>query len=681
MTPDITTPAVPAQTMTLTLPDGNQKTLPAGATGLSLAEAISPRLAKAAIAVRLNGSHVQDLRQPLRHGDTIEILTRDHADALEVLRHSTAHVMAQAVQHLFPGTRIAIGPTIDHGFYYDFEIPGHQLTPEDLPRIEAEMARIAAQKQRFERREIADIPAQVAQFRQEGEVYKAELLEGIAAHLETGGCRHEAHGPGAETATVYYCVHPETQQDVWHDLCRGPHLPDTGYLGAYKLLSVAGAYWRGDERNPMLQRIYAAAFWTQKDLDAFLQQREEAEKRDHRRLGKQLELFSIEDTVGSGLILWHPNLAVVREQLEAFWRREHRRRGYDMVYTPHLAKRDLWEISGHTAFYLENMFTMDIDGQDYILKPMNCPLHVLIFKSKIRSYRELPLRIAELGTVYRYEKSGTMHGLTRVRGFTQDDAHLFCRPDQISSEIQQVIALVDQTLGLFDMTFDVALSTRPEKFVGDPAIWDAAEAALHEALAAAGVAYSVNAGDGAFYGPKIDFKLKDAIGRTWQCSTVQLDFNLPERFGLHFTDSDGVQKRPIMIHRAIFGSLERFAGTLIEHFAGSFPTWLAPVQVAVLPIADRHLNHADAVAQQLMDAEVRVRVDRAQEGIGAKIRNAQLAKVPYMLIVGDKEQEAGAVAVRARQQGDLGAMAVPAFVDALLQEIRTYGKSPLRPAT
>lgn len=644
--------------ITVKLPDGTQKSLPEGSTAADLAQSIGPGLARAAMASVVNGT-VRDLRFPLQEGDTVRLLTTKDPESLEVLRHSAAHILAQAVQTLWPGTKVATGPTVENGFYYDLDVPNHKLTPDDFPKIEAEMQRIAKQGQVFERHVIPDVEARLAEFKQSGERYKAEILEKYKDSPEV---------------TLYRNKDAKTGEEIWFDLCEGPHLPDTSWLKAFKLMSVAGAYWRGDANNPMLQRVYATAFWDQKDVDAYLHQMEEAEKRDHRKLAKEYDLFSIEEEVGSGLILWHPNLATVREELENYWRKEHRKRGYEIVFTPHIAKRDLWDVSGHTGFYMENMYTMEIDEQEYIVKPMNCPFHVLIFKSRIRSYRELPLRLSELGTVYRYEKSGTMHGLNRVRGFTQDDAHLFCRLDQIRSEIVDVIRFVDDTLKLFNMEFDVELSTRPEKFVGEVEVWDQAEQALREALEEYGLKYEVNEGDGAFYGPKIDFKLKDAIGRTWQCSTVQLDFNLPERFDLKYTDKDGQHKRPIMIHRAIFGSLERFAGTLIEHYAGAFPAWLAPQQVAILPIADRHLDYAAALEKTLREQLIRAKVDSSNEGIGAKIRHAQLAKVPYMLIIGDKELEKDEVAVRSRSKGDLGAVPMSFFMEQLQTEITSAGR-------
>ncbi|MEM0951042.1 MAG: threonine--tRNA ligase [Cyanobacteria bacterium P01_H01_bin.74] len=643
--------------ITVKLPDGSERTLADNATGKMLAAQIGPGLAKAAVGCLIN-NQLSDLSAPLSDGVSVSILTAKSPESIEILRHSTAHVLAQAVQRLWSNAKIATGPTIENGFYYDLDIPDHQLTPEDFVAIEAEMQKIIDEKQVFERQYIQDVDKTLADFKATGERYKAEILE-----------KYKDNAP-----TRYACKSPEDGHEIWFDLCEGPHLPDTSWIKAFKLLSVAGAYWRGDANNPMLQRVYATAFWDSKSLKAYIKQLEEAEKRDHRKLAKTHDYFSVEDSVGSGLILWHPNLASIRSSLETYWRTEHQRRGYDIVYTPHIAKRDLWDISGHTDFYMENMYTMEIDDQDYIVKPMNCPFHVLIYKSKIRSYRDLPLRLTELGTVYRYEKSGTMHGLNRVRGFTQDDAHLFCRLDQIQSEIVDVIRFVDDTLKLFDMAFEVELSTRPEKYVGDIVVWDQAEAALKAALEEYGQHYAVNEADGAFYGPKIDFKLKDAIGRTWQCSTVQLDFNLPHRFDLKFTDSDGQAKQPIMIHRAIFGSMERFAGTLIEHYAGAFPTWLAPQQVAILPIADRHLDTAKQAEKQLQQGLIRVKTDASNAGIGAKIRQAQLAKVPYMLIIGDKELENQTISVRHRKKGDLGSISLNEFHTQLQQEIDSVGK-------
>lgn len=641
----------------ITLPDGSQKELPPGTTGADLAQSISAGLLKSAVGILSNGEIV-DLNRPLEHGATIKILTEKDPEGLEILRHSTAHIMAQAVQQLFPKAKIAIGPTIENGFYYDFDIEDHQLTPQDLEKIEAKMKEIAAKKQKFVRTNIEDVDKLLAEFNTSGEVYKAELLA-------------EKRN---DNPTLYLCVNPENNKTEWNDFCRGPHLPDTSFIKAFKLLSVAGAYWRGSEKNKMLQRVYATCFFKQKDLEEHLHRIEEAEKRDHRKLGKQLDLFSIQDEVGPGLVLWHPNAALLREELENYWRKLHRKKGYQLVYCPHIAKKDLWEISGHAEFYWQNMFPLEIEDEDYVLKPMNCPFHVLIFKSQPRSYRELPIRLGELGTVYRYEKSGTMHGLTRVRGFTQDDAHLFCRPDQIASEIKGVLDIVAETFGMFNMSYDVELSTRPDEYVGELEGWNQAEAALQKALDDYGHKYEINPGDGAFYGPKIDFKVKDALNRVWQCATVQVDFNLPQRFGIKYKDSDGQDKQPIMIHRAIFGSMERFVATLIEHYGGAFPAWLAPTQVAILTIADRHEEKAQEYKAKLEELNIRVYLDNRNEGVGHKIRDGIMQKYPYLLVVGDKELEQNAVSVRKYPDGDLGSQPFDKFLTNLALEIQSHGK-------
>jgi threonyl-tRNA synthetase len=651
--------SVQTATVTIQLPDGSTKSLPQGSTGYDLAASIGSGLAKAALAVivtnNIVANKIYDFNYRLQDGDQIRLLTKKDPESLEVLRHTSAHVLAQAVQNLYPQAKIAIGPAIEDGFYYDFEIPNHTLTPEDFPAIEAEMAKIAKAGQKMVQKPADNAAELVKEIRSEGEIYKADILEKYQ-----------------DNATLYHCVDKETGETIWYDVCEGPHVPDTSWVKAIKLLSVAGAYWRGDEKNQMLQRVYATAFWTKDDLQAFLDQRAEAERRDHRKLAKDLDLFSIKDEIGPGLVLWHPNLGVVREQLEAMLKKKLRRAGYDFVFTPHLAKRDLWDISGHTSHYLENMFHMEIEGQEYLLKPMNCPMHTMIFKSNLHSYRELPMRIAELGTVYRYEKSGVMHGLNRVRGFTQDDAHIFCRPDQIREEILACIKLIEDIFKLFGMSFDqVELSTRPEKYVGELDNWNDAEAALKDALNDSGLDYEINEGDGAFYGPKIDFKIKDALGRSWQCSTVQLDFNLPHRFELKYKDSDGSDKQPIMIHRAIFGSMERFAGILIEHYAGAFPVWLAPVQATVLTIADRHSEYANKVADTLEQADIRVSVDTSSDKIGAKIRRAELAKTPYMLIVGDNEAEANTVSARIKGSDKKD---VSLSVDELVEQLVNEGR-------
>ncbi len=577
---------------------------------------------------------------------------------LQVLRHSTSHIMAQAVQNLFPQAKLAIGPAIENGFYYDFDIDGHTLTHEDLEKIEAEMKKLVKQDLRFEKYVIPDVEKQIEEFKSQGEIYKAELLE-----------EHRNDNP------TLYLTKDRDGNVLFNDLCAGPHLENTRKIKAFKLLKVAGAYWRGDEKNKMLQRIYATAFLNKEDLDAYLNFMEEAARRDHRKLSNQLDLFSIRDEVGAGLVLWHPNLAIVREEIENYWRKEHRRRGYVIVNTPHIAKSNLWDISGHSSHYRENMYTFMDEGQEYVLKPMNCPFHILIYQSNRYSYRSLPLRMAELGTVYRRERSGVLGGLTRVTGFTQDDAHIFCTPDQLVDEINAIIDFVDYTLSLFDMKFEVELSTRPEDYVGKIENWNRAEAGLKEALEKRGLNYDINEGDGAFYGPKIDFKLKDALGRTWQCATIQLDFNLPERFDIKYQDKDGTLKTPVMLHRVIFGSMERFMGILIEHYAGAFPTWLAPAQVQIVPIADRHVEFAKEIQKRFIALDIRANLDDRSESMNYKIREAlQDKKVPYVLVVGDKEMENATLSVRARGRGNIGVYGVDEFISALENEIKTKGK-------
>jgi len=585
----------------------------------------------------------------------------ENPEALSTLRHSASHIMAQAVQNLFPQAKLAIGPSIATGFYYDFDIPDYTLTPEDLPKIEEEMKRLIQMGLKFESFPIPDVEAQIAEFKAQGEIYKAELLE-----------EHKNDNP------TLYLTKDKDGNVLWNDLCRGPHIESSKLIKAFKLLSVAGAYWRGDEKNKMLQRIYATAFLDKKELQEYITQLEEAERRDHRKLGTQLDLFSIREELGSGLVLWHPNLSVVREQIENYWRTEHRRRGYDIVFSPHIAKPKLWEISGHMSHYSENMFRVKADEQDFILKPMNCPFHILMYQAKRHSYRDLPVRLAELGTVYRNERSGTLAGLTRVQGFTQDDAHIICTPEQLVSEINAIIDFVDATLKMFDMSYEVELSTRPEDFVGEIENWDKAEEGLKEALAVKGIKYEVNEGDGAFYGPKIDFKLKDAIGRTWQGATIQLDFNLPERFEIKYQDKDGSMKTPVMLHRVIFGSMERFMGILIEHYAGAFPTWLAPEQVTLVPIAESHIEYAEKVFRQLKDAGIRVNLDDRSESMNYKIRDAiKNRRVPYVLVMGDKEVEAGQVAIRGRGRDNLGVRSVEDFLSGLQKEVETRGQELL----
>lgn len=583
-------------------------------------------------------------------------------EELQTLRHSTSHIMAQAVQNLFPKAKLAIGPAIENGFYYDFDIEGTTLNEENLKDIEKEMRRLVEQNLTFEKYVIPDVQKQIDEFKAQGEIYKAELLE-----------EHKDDNP------TLYLTKDKDGNVLFNDLCAGPHLENTKPIRAFKLLSVAGAYWRGSEKNKMLQRIYATAFFTREELNAYLTMLEEAKKRDHRKLSAALDLFSVRDEIGGGLVLWHPNLAMVREEIENYWREEHRKRGYVIVNTPQIAKSKLWELSGHIDHYRENMFFIQKENEEddqYIVKPMNCPFHILIYQANRHSYRSLPLRMAELGTVYRKEKSGALAGLTRVQGFTQDDAHIFCTPEQLVDEINAIIDFVADTMDIFNMKFEVELSTRPESYVGDLKNWELAEAGLKEAMDKRGMQYEINEGDGAFYGPKIDFKVKDAIGRTWQCATIQLDFNLPERFDIKYQDKDGLLKTPVMLHRVIFGSMERFHGILIEHYAGAFPTWLAPHQVAIVPIADRHADAAAQIADNLKKQGIRALLDDRSESMNYKIReNLQHKKIPYVLVVGDKEIEEKTVAIRARGRGQIGTKPMDEFASKLLEEIKTKGKT------
>lgn len=556
-------------------------------------------------------------------------MSDEKSQKLETMRHSASHIMAEAVKSLFPDAKFAIGPAIEDGFYYDFELP-RTLAAEDLPGIEAKMKEIIAANLSFVKEEITTKEA-LKLFA--GQPYKIELIKDL----------------GADNVTIY-------KQGDFVDLCRGPHMKATGDVKAFKLTTVAGAYWRGDEKRPMLQRIYGVAFAKQSDLDAYLKRIEEAAKRDHRKLGKELDLFSLHEEAGPGLVYWHPKGATVRQIVEDFWKAEHRRRGYDLVYSPHIAKVDLWKISGHWNFYRENMYSpMQIDEIEYVLKPMNCPFHILMYKTQIRSYRNLPMRYAELGTVYRYERSGVLHGLARVRGFTQDDAHIFCRPDQIESEVKDVVELAQFMMKSFGFAeYEMMLSTRPEKAVGDAESWDMATNALRNVLENLKIPYHVDPGEGVFYGPKIDVKLKDALGRLWQGPTIQVDFQMPERFDVSYVAEDGQEHRTVMIHRTVLGSMERFFACLIENYAGAFPLWLAPVQAVIIPIADRHAEYAGKLAKEMRDKDFRVQLDDRSERMNLKIRDAQLNKVPYMLVVGDKEIEKGKVSVRLRTGEDLG---------------------------
>ena len=560
------------------------------------------------------------------------------------LRHSAAHVMADAVLSLFPEAKMAIGPPTQDGFYYDFDV-SRPFTPEDLEQIEALMVKTIAAGHSFRREEMAreEITSLFSD-----QPYKLEIIEGLAEE---------------ETLTVY-------RHDEFVDLCQGPHVENTGEIAAVKLLTVAGAYWRGDEHRPMLQRIYGTAFESQEALDAHLARLEEAERRDHRTLGRQLGLFSIHDEIGPGLIVWHPNGGLVRTLIEDYWRELHGRWGYDIVYSPHIGRGSLWQTSGHLDFFRENMYgSLEVDEQEYFLKPMNCPFHIMVYKSSLRSYRELPLRYGELGTVYRYERSGVLHGLMRVRGFTQDDAHIFCRPDQVVDEVGRVLDLTFELLQAFGFSeYSIMVSTRPEKAVGDPAMWEHATDSLRLSLEQRDLSFGIDEGGGAFYGPKIDIHITDALGRAWQCTTIQFDFTLPERFDLTYQDDEGNRVQPYMVHRAILGSVERFFGVLIEHYAGAFPLWLAPVQAVVIPIADRHLEYASQVQDTLAKAGFRVEVDARGDRMNQKIRNAQMQMVPYMLVVGDKEAEAESVSVRHRDEGDLGPMPVSSFTERLGNE-------------
>ena len=627
----------------ITLKDGSSKEYRKGITVGEVASDISKGLARVAVAGQLNGQTV-DLMQPIWEDASLNILTFDDMEGRKAFWHTTSHIMAQAVKRLFPNIKLAIGPSIDNGFYYDFDTE-RPFTPEDLEAIEKEMEKIIKEDlelERFElpRQEAIDFVAE------KGESYKVELIEDL---------------PEDSVISFY-------RQGEFVDLCAGPHVPSTGKVKSFKLLSLAGAYWRGDENNKMLQRIYGISYPKKSQLDEYLNRLEEAKKRDHRRLGRELDLFSILEE-GPGFPFFHPKGMVLRNILESFWRSEHTKRGYEEVRTPIILNRDLWVRSGHWDHYQENMYFTNIDGGDYAIKPMNCPGSMLLYKRRMYSYRDLPLRMGELGLVHRHELSGALHGLMRVRCFTQDDAHIFMLPEQVKDEIVGVIDLVDYFYKQFGFNYHVELSTKPEKAMGSDEEWDMAISALKEALEEKGMDYVINEGDGAFYGPKIDFHLEDSIGRTWQCGTIQLDFQMPERFDLTYIGADGEKHRPVMIHRVVFGSIERFIGILIEHYAGAFPTWLAPVQVRLLSITDRSADYIKDLARELENAGIRVETDLRNEKIGYKIREARLQRIPYMLVVGDKEVESRQVAVRSRDEGDLGPMDVKTFVDKIQQEI------------
>ena len=571
---------------------------------------------------------------------------------VEKMRHSAAHVMAEAVQALFPDAKFGIGPAIEDGFYYDFELP-RSLVPEDLVAIEAKMREVINGNFSFAKEEISKTKARKL-FAQQP--YKLELIDELPD----------------KTMTIY-------RQGSFVDLCRGPHVNSTGEIKAFKLTSIAGAYWRGDEKRPMLQRIYGVAFETEAELEGYLARLAEAAKRDHRKLGKELDLFSLHEEFGPGLVHWHPKGALVRQIIEDFWKAEHRKRGYEIVYTPHIAKLNLWRTSGHWDFYRENLYSpMDVEGQEYIVKPMNCLGHIMIFKTQLRSYRNLPLRYAELGTVYRYERSGVLHGLARVRGFTQDDAHIFCRPDQIEAEVAGAVQLARYMMKTFGFNeYELLLSTRPDHYAGTIQIWEEATEALRKVLESLGLKYSIDPGEGVFYGPKIDVKLRDALDRLWQGPTIQVDFNLPQRFDVNYIGEDGLEHQVVMVHRTVLGSMERFMACLVENYAGAFPVWLAPVQVAIIPIADRHLSYAHKVADELRECGIRVQVDDRSERMNLKIREAQLMKIPYMFIVGDKEMEASQVSLRLRNGEDMGLLSISRFLDRVKPIIETKAPDKL----
>ncbi len=597
------------------------------------------------IGAKVNGT-VVDFFHNVEEDSEIEPVKNGSEEGLQLIRHTAAHVMAEAVQSLFPEAKVTIGPVIQNGFYYDYDFP-RGFNPEDLEKIEQKMGEIIKENKPLTRKTITRDEA-IELFSKNGENYKVEIIEDL---------------PENEDITLY-------DQETWYDLCRGPHATSTGLIKSFKLTSSAGAYWRGNENNPMLQRIYGTAFWDRKELKKYIAQLEEAKKRDHRKLGKELDLFSIQDEIGPGLVLWHPRGSKIRKIIEDYWREEHEKAGYELVYTPHIAKLDLWKISGHTDFYSENMFSpMEVDNQEYQIKPMNCPFHIMIYKTKIRSYRDLPLRWGELGTVYRYERSGVLHGLLRVRGFSQDDAHIFCMPEQIKSEVLGVMNLTTTFLKTFGFNeYEIYLSTRPKKFVGSEEDWERATNAIKDALESLGLDYEIDEGGGAFYGPKIDLKIKDVIGRSWQCSTVQVDFNLPKRFNMSFVGDDNARHTPIMIHRAIFGSIERFFGILIEHYGGAFPFWLSPEQIRIATVADEHNNYASEVYEKLKALNFRVEKDFRNEKLGYKVREAQLMKIPYLLVIGTNEMESGSVAPRKYGGDSLNAMSIESFIDMINKE-------------
>ncbi len=634
--------------ISISIPDGDTIKAAAGITAQdALKELVSNKKRKQAIAVLCNGRQT-DLSAQLTDDTVLEPITINSEEGLEILHHSSAHIMAQAVKELYgQDVKVAIGPSIEDGYYYDFDRPV-PFTPDDFAAIEDKMAAIVKARQPFTRRELSRSEA-VAYFEEQGENYKVELLNDM--------------DDDTESVSLY-------QQGEFTDLCRGPHIPDTSWLKSFKLLRVAGSYWRGNEKNAMLTRLYGTAFFDKKELKRYLNRLEEAKKRDHRRLGKELGLFTIQDEVGPGLILWKPRGARLRRIIEDYWKDEHYKNGYELLYTPHIARQDLWKTSGHLDFYAENMYSaIEIDKVAYQLKPMNCPFHIGIYNADKHSYREFPIRWCELGTVYRYERTGALHGLMRVRGFTQDDAHIFCRPDQLEEEIFNIIDLnlhILKTFGFSD--YDVYLSTRPEKYVGSDEHWEMSTVALEHAMEKKGLKYELDPGEGVFYGPKIDIKIKDQLGRSWQCSTIQVDFNLPERFGMSYTGADGAEHQPIMIHRALMGSLERFIGVMIEHYAGAFPLWLSPEQARIMNITDDQASYCEKVFSSLRQAGVRVEKDLRNEKLNYKIREAQMMKTPYMLIIGEREKEDATVTVRLRSGKNLPPMSVSDFIEMVKRE-------------
>ncbi len=655
--------------ITILLPDGSDKTVPAGSTAADVAASIGKRLAAAAVIAVVDGDQ-RDLSVELTDGQELSIVTDTSELGLETIRHSTAHVLAQAVLELWPGATFAIGPPIEHGFYYDFELPPgpdgrpQTFTDDDLARIEDKMAKIIAADQPFIRSEVS--PAEGLELMKDHR-FKRDIIERVSAGPGSASEAEELAGEaGADGVISFY-----RNSDDFVDMCVGPHVPSTGRLGHFKLMSVAGAYWRGDEHQPMLQRIYGTAWATKKQLEDHLVRLEEAAKRDHRKLANELDLLSFPSELGGGLAVWHPKGATVRKLMEDFARQRHEQGGYEFVYTPHLAKAELFETSGHLDFYADGMYPpMEMDNGTYYPKPMNCPMHVLIYRSQQRSYRDLPLRLFELGTVYRYERAGTLHGLMRIRGFTQDDAHLFVTEEQLPAELDRTLRFVLDVLQAFGFEdFQAKLSTRPaEKSVGSDEIWDYATECLRSTLDKAEMPYAIDEGGGAFYGPKIDIDVRDAIGRSWQLSTIQADFNLPERFDLEYVAADGSRTRPVMLHRALLGSIERFFGVLVEHFAGNLPLWLAPVQVEVLPVAADHEPYAGSVCDELRDAGFRVGMTPANDPLGKRIRNAKLQKVPYVLVVGDDDVAASTVGVNPRGQGVERDVPMPAFVARITEE-------------